>query len=70
MKQQRTALVLALAFSMMAVACGPSASNQPAGSGQISSDPFVFLSTQFNNVTESEAVRKQILPGFTIANVD
>jgi len=70
MKQQRTALVLALAFSMMAVACGPSASNQPAGSGQISSDPFVFLSTQFNTVTESEAVRKQVLPGFTAAPVD
>src|SRR5436309_288710 len=59
MKQPRTALVLALAFSIMAVACGPSASNQPTGSGQISSDPFVFLSTQFNNVTESETGRKR-----------
>jgi len=70
MKELRTSFVLALAFSMIAVACGPSTSNQPTGSGQISSDPFVFLSTQFNTVTESEAVRKQILTGFTTANVD
>ena len=70
MKELRTSFVLALAFGIIAVACGPSTSNQPTGSGQISSDPFVFLSTQFNTVTESEAVRKQILTGFTTANVD
>ena len=70
MKQLRTSFVLALAISLVAVACGQGTSNQPTGSGQISSEPFVFLSTQFNNVTESEAVRKQILTGFTIANVD
>lgn len=70
MKHLRKSFVLALAFSIVAVACGPSTSNQPTASGQISSDPFVFLSTQFNTVTESEAVRKQILTGFTTANVD
>src|SRR5206468_12822960 len=42
----------------------------PTPSGGISSEPFVMLSTQFNTVTESEAVRKQILAGFTIAPVD
>ncbi len=70
MKQLRTSFALALAISMLAVACGPSATPTPSGSGAVSSDPFVMLSTQFNNVTESEAVRKQILAGFTIANVD
>jgi multiple sugar transport system substrate-binding protein len=70
MKQLRTSFALALAISMLAVACGPSATPTPSGSGAISSEPFVMLSTQFNTVTESEAVRKQILAGFTIANVD
>ena len=70
MKQLRTSFALALAISMMAVACGPSSTATPSGSGAISSEPFVMLSTQFNTVTESEAVRKQILAGFTIAPVD
>jgi multiple sugar transport system substrate-binding protein len=70
MKQLRTSFALALAISMLAVACGPSATPTPSGSGAISSEPFVLLSTQFNTVPESEAVRKQILSGFTIANVD
>ena len=70
MKQLRTLFALALAISMLAVACGPSSTPTPSGSGAISSEPFVMLSTQFNTVTESEAVRKQILAGFTIAPVD
>jgi multiple sugar transport system substrate-binding protein len=70
MKQLRTSFALALAISMLAVACGPSSTPTPSGSGAISNEPFVMLSTQFNTVTESEAVRKQILAGFTIAPVD
>src|SRR5207249_8588013 len=70
MKQPRTSFALALAISVMALACGPSSSPTPSGSGAISSEPFVMLSTQFNTVTESEAVRKQVLPGFTAAPVD
>jgi multiple sugar transport system substrate-binding protein len=70
MKQLRTTFALALAISVLAVACGPSSTPTPSGSGAISSEPFVMLSTQFNTVTESEAVRKQILAGFTIAPVD
>jgi len=70
MKQLRTSFVLTLAISLLAVACGPGATPTPSGSGAISSEPFVMLSTQFNTVTESEAVRKQILAGFTIAPVD
>ena len=70
MKQLRTSFALALAISVLAVACGPSSTPTPSGSGAISNEPFVMLSTQFNTVTESEAVRKQILAGFTIAPVD
>jgi multiple sugar transport system substrate-binding protein len=70
MKHLRVSFGLALAISMVAVACGPSATPTPSGSGAISNEPFVMLSTQFNTVTESEAVRKQILAGFTVAPVD
>jgi multiple sugar transport system substrate-binding protein len=70
MKPLRTSFALALAISMLALACGPSSSPTPSGSGAVSSEPFVMLSTQFNTVTESEAVRKQILAGFTVAPVD
>jgi multiple sugar transport system substrate-binding protein len=70
MKQLRTSLALALSISVLAVACGPSSTPTPSGSGAVSAEPFVMLSTQFNTVTESEAVRKQILAGFTIAPVD
>jgi multiple sugar transport system substrate-binding protein len=70
MNRRRTSFVLALAISLVATACGQAPSTQPTGSGAISSEPFVMLSTQFNTVTESEAVRKQILAGFTTANVD
>ena len=70
MKPLRTSFALALAISTLALACGPSSTPTPSGSGAVSSEPFVMLSTQFNTVTESEAVRKQILAGFTIAPVD
>jgi len=70
MKPLRTSFALALAISVLALACGPSSTPAPSGSGAISSEPFVMLSTQFNTVTESEAVRKQILAGFTVAPVD
>ncbi len=70
MKPLRTSFALALAISMLALACGPSSTPTPSGSGAVSSEPFVMLSTQFNTVTESEAVRKQILAGFTVAPVD
>jgi multiple sugar transport system substrate-binding protein len=70
MKPLRTSFALAFAISLIAVACGPSATPAPAGSGGIPSDPFVMLSTQFNTVTESEAIRKQVLAGFTVAPVD
>jgi multiple sugar transport system substrate-binding protein len=70
MNHLRTSFVLAIAISLVATACGAAPSTQPTGSGAISSEPFVMLSTQFNNVTESEAVRKEIISGFTIANVD
>jgi multiple sugar transport system substrate-binding protein len=70
MKQLRTSFALALSISVLAVACGPSSTPTPSGSGAVSAEPFVMLSTQFNTVTESEAVRKQILAGFTIAPVD
>jgi multiple sugar transport system substrate-binding protein len=70
MNHLRTSFVLAIAISLVATACGQTPGTQPTGSGAISSEPFVMLSTQFNTVTESEAVRKQILAGFTVANVD
>jgi multiple sugar transport system substrate-binding protein len=70
MDKLRASFALTLAVSLIAVACGPTSAPTPSGSGGISAEPFVFLSTQFNTVTESEAVRKQVLPGFTAAPVD
>jgi multiple sugar transport system substrate-binding protein len=70
MNHLRTSFALAIAVSLLATACGAAPGAQPTGSGAISSEPFVMLSTQFNTVTESEAVRKEILSGFKIANVD
>ena len=70
MKHLRTSFALALAIGVLAGACGPSATPTASGSGAVSSEPFVMLSTQFNTVTESEAVRRQILAGFTVAPVD
>ncbi|MEK6207403.1 MAG: ABC transporter substrate-binding protein [Chloroflexota bacterium] len=70
MNHLRNSFVLAIAISLVATACGAGPSAQPSGSGAVSSEPFVMLSTQFNNVTESEAVRKDIIAGFTIASVD
>ena len=67
---------VAMAGAIVAAACGGSGgSGTPtaAATGSaaiISSDPFVLLSTQFNNVTEREAVQKQILDPFTKAKVE
>lgn len=71
----RISLAFALAGALVATACGggtagPSPATGAAGTAAVSSEPFVFLSTQFNNVQESEAVRQQVLAGFTAAKVD
>jgi multiple sugar transport system substrate-binding protein len=75
MRYLRAPATFALALGLIASACGggPGASptTSPAGTGAaVSSEPFVLLSTQLNNVTESEALRQQILPGFTAAKVE
>ena len=75
----RVPLTFALALGLLASACGggsgtTTASSTPGGTAApnatISSDPFVMLSTQLNTVTESEALRSQILAGFTAAKVE
>jgi multiple sugar transport system substrate-binding protein len=76
MRYLRAPAALALAIGLVATACGggPGAgtpSTSPGASGAVvSSDPFILLSTQFNNVTEREAVQKQILDPFTKAKVE
>jgi multiple sugar transport system substrate-binding protein len=77
MRYLRTPAVFALALGLVASACGggptttPTTSPGATGSAAvISSDPFVMLSTQLNTVTESEALRSQILNGFTAAKVE
>ena len=77
MRNLRVPVVFALALGLVASACGggptttPSTSPGATGSAAvISSDPFVLLSTQLNTVTESEALRTQILSGFTAAKVE
>ena len=77
MRNLRVPVVFALALGLVASACGggptttPSTSPGATGSAAvISSDPFVLLSTQLNTVTESEALRSQILNGFTAAKVE
>ena len=73
MRSFRTLGALAAAAALLVTAAcggGPGGGGQPSGSGGVSSEPFVFLSTQFNTVTESEAVRSQVLAGFTTAKVD
>lgn len=68
----RAFATIAAAALITAGACGGGTGGgaQPSGSGAVSTDPFVFLSTQFNTVTEGEAVRSQVLAGFTTAKVD
>lgn len=70
MEKFRASFAVTLALTMTAFACGPSAAPTPSSSGAISNEPFVMLSTQLNTVVESEAIRKQILTGFTVAPVD
>src|SRR5919202_4215450 len=64
--------LFAAATLLVTAACGggPSGGAQPSGSGAVWNEPFVFLSTQFNTVTESEAVRSQVIAGFNTAKVD
>ena len=76
MRQARLAWVLGLVTAILASACGggtggaPSGGTAAPGAAAVSSDPFVMLSTQLNTVTESEALRSQILSGFTAAKVE
>ena len=77
MRHLRVPAVFALALGLIASACGggptttPTTSPGASGSAAvISSEPFVMLSTQLNTVTESEALRTQILSGFTPAKVE
>ena len=79
MRQLRASAALVLTLGLLAGACG-GGSGTPAGTtaaaataaaaATISSDPFVLLSTQANTVTESEAVRTQVLAGFSAAKVE
>ena len=69
---------VAIAGAIVAAACGGSGGGvtatataaATASGAVISSDPFVLLSTQFNTVTEREAIQKQILDPFTKAKVE
>jgi multiple sugar transport system substrate-binding protein len=74
MRHIRASAALALAVGLIAGACGGgggTTGGAATGSpGAVSSEPFVMLSTQLNNVTESEAFRSQILSGFTAAKVE
>src|SRR6266540_3083883 len=75
MRHLRAPAVFALALGIIASACGGGSGGttgtSPGASGAaVSSEPFVMLSTQLNNVTESEAFRSQILSGFTAAKVE
>jgi multiple sugar transport system substrate-binding protein len=72
MRSVRFVAVVAIAGAIVAAACGGSGGGTPtaAPTGAVSSDPFVLLSTQFNTVTEREAVQKQILDPFTKAKVE
>ena len=65
-------LTIAAAASILVTAC--STTGTPSGGGGSGGadqgKPFVFASTQFSPVPEQEAMRKQILAGWTGANVD
>jgi multiple sugar transport system substrate-binding protein len=65
MRSVRFVAVVALAGGIIAAACGGgTGSPSAAPTGAVSNDPFILLSSQFNNVTEREAVQKQILDQF------
>jgi multiple sugar transport system substrate-binding protein len=75
MSYLRAPAAFALALGLIASACGGGPGATPttspgATTAAVSSDPFVMLSTQLNTVTESEALRSQILSGFTAAKVE
>ena len=84
MRHSRAALAALFAGALIAAACGggqTTTSPTPAATGAttaptqaasptVSNEPFVFLSTQFNTVTESEAVRSQVIAGFSGPKVD
>src|SRR5512132_1974698 len=77
MRNIRLAAAFTLALGLIACACGGgpggggAATSSPGASGAaVSSEPFILLSSQFNNVTEREAVQKQILEPFTKAKVE
>lgn len=77
MRNLRVPVVFALALGLVAGACGGGTGGTPTTSpgatstgAAVSSEPFVMLSTQLNTVTESEALRTQILSGFTAAKVE
>jgi multiple sugar transport system substrate-binding protein len=75
MRNLRVPVVFALALGLVASACGGGPGTTPttspgATAAAVSSEPFVMLSTQLNTVTESEALRTQILSGFTAAKVE
>jgi len=77
MRSIRFVAVVAIAGAIVASACGgsggggtPTATASGAATSAVSSDPFVLLSTQFNTVTEREAVQKQILDPFSKAKVE
>jgi multiple sugar transport system substrate-binding protein len=75
MRYLRAPAAFALALGLIASACGGGPTTTPTTSpgatgAVVSSDPFVMLSTQLNTVTESEALRSQILSGFTAAKVE
>jgi multiple sugar transport system substrate-binding protein len=76
-RRSRVLSALLGAGALLAAACGggttPGAASPAApgaASPAVSSEPFVLLSTQFNTVTEKEAVQKQILDPFTKAKVE
>ncbi len=75
MRHARLATAFGLVAAILATACGGGTGGTPSGgttapTGAVSSEPFVMLSTQLNTVTESEALRSQILSGFTAAKVE
>ncbi len=70
MRSVRLAAVVALAGAIVASACGGTTTPTAVPSGAVSSEPYVLLSTQFNTVTEKEAIQSQILNGFKAAKVE
>lgn len=72
MRRLRATSAFALAAALAAAACGPGAAPPAAtpAAPAVSSEPFVFLSTQLRPVNEAEVFRSKILSGFTAAKVE